>query len=81
VAEAKVTDSEMASHLSFVAGMGHPCGVEFHAQDHLKAHPEYAWQAPLLQDLKKNPWTVIQAAPEVGSVPRKTGSVSAAGTR
>lgn len=62
-AEAKVIDSEMAGKMSFVAGMGHPCGVEFHAADHLKAHPEYAWQAPLLEDLKANPWTVFEAAP------------------
>lgn len=62
VAEAKVSDSDMASRLAFEAGMGHPCGVEFHAASHLKAHPEYDWQAPELQDLKANPWTVEQAA-------------------
>jgi hypothetical protein len=85
VAQAKVADSETASHLSFVAGMGHPCGVEFHAQDHLKAHPEYAWQSPLLQDLKANPWTVIKPTPNMGSVPVRstsnTRSVPAGGTR
>jgi hypothetical protein len=64
VAEAKVADSNTAADLSFVAGMGHPCGIEFHAKDHLKAHPEYAWQEPLLQDLKANPWTVIKATLE-----------------
>ena len=72
VAEAKVADSETASRLSFIAGFGHPCGVEFHAKEHLKAHPEYAWQAPLLQDLKANPWTVIEATPNVKSVPAAT---------
>jgi hypothetical protein len=61
VAQAKVTDSDMASRMSFMAGMGHPCGVEFHAADHLKAHPEYAWQAPELQDLKANAWTLVQS--------------------
>jgi hypothetical protein len=49
--------------------MGHPCGVEFHAKDHLKAHPEYGWQSPLLQDLKANPWTVIKGESTMGSVP------------
>ena len=63
VAEAKVADGEMAAHMSFMAGMGHPCGVEFHAAEHLKAHPEYAWQKPALQDIKANPWTVVEAAP------------------
>jgi hypothetical protein len=69
VAQAKVADSETASDMSFVAGMGHPCGVEFHAKDHLKAHPEYGWQSPLLQDLKANPWTVIKGGSTMGSVP------------
>ena len=62
VAEAKVSDSAMAEKLSFVAGMGHPCGVEFHAAEHLKAHPEYAWQSGLLEDVKANPWMVVSAA-------------------
>jgi hypothetical protein len=47
-AEAKVSDSTMAEKLSFVAGSGHPCGVPFHAKQHLKEHPEYAWQSSLL---------------------------------
>ena len=59
--EAKVADSAMAEKLSFVAGAGHPCGVVFDAKKHLKAHPEQAWQAPLLEDLKANPWTVVTA--------------------
>jgi hypothetical protein len=61
-AEAKVADSAMAEKMSFVAGMGHPCGVEFHAAEFLKAHQEYAWQRPLLQDLKANHWTVFSPA-------------------
>jgi hypothetical protein len=66
VAQAKVADSKTAERLSFIAGMGHPCGIEFHATDHLKAHPEYNWQTPLLQDLKANPWTVIEATLDSG---------------
>ena len=62
VAEVKVADSAMAEKLSFVAGMGHPCGVEFHAAEFLKAHPEYAWQRGLLEDIKAYPWTVVRAA-------------------
>jgi hypothetical protein len=60
--EAKVSDASMAANMSFVAGSGHPCGVEFHAKEFLKAHPEYAWQASELQDLKANPWIVVSAA-------------------
>ena len=55
VAQAKVGDGAMAERMSFIAGMGHPCGVEFHAADHLKKHPEFAWQSPLLRDIKANP--------------------------
>jgi len=61
-AEAKVADSTMAEHMSFVAGMGHPCGVKFDAKAFLKLHPEYAWQEPLLEDLKANAWTVVSAS-------------------
>ncbi len=60
-AEAKVADSAMAEKMSFVAGMGHPCGLEFHAAEFLKAHPEYAWQKPLLEDMKANAWLVVAA--------------------
>ena len=62
VAEVKVADSAMAEKLSFAAGMGHPCGVAFNAGEFLQAHPEYAWQKPLLQDLKANPWLDVAAA-------------------
>jgi Phospholipase B len=60
-AEAKVADAAMAEKMSFAAGMGHPCGTEFHSAEFLKAHPEYAWQAPLLEDMKANPWIVVSA--------------------
>jgi hypothetical protein len=60
--EAKVSDSAMAEKLSFVAGQGKPCGVEFHAKEFLAAHKEFAWQAPELEDLKANPWIVVSAA-------------------
>jgi hypothetical protein len=84
VAQAKVTDSNMAAHLSFVAGMGHPCGVEFHAKDHLKAHPDYSWQEPLLKDLQANRWTLVEStssrtdAGKTGLSPFEMGAVSGA---
>ncbi len=62
VAEAKVADSAMAEKLSFAAGMGHPCGIEFHTAEFLKKHKEYLWQKSLLQDVKAHPWTVVEAA-------------------
>jgi hypothetical protein len=29
---------------------------------HLAAHPEFAWQKPVLKDMKSQPWTVFEAA-------------------
>jgi hypothetical protein len=60
--EAKVADAAMVQTLSFAAGAGHPCGLEFHAASFLQQHPEYAWQRAELRDLKANPWTVVSAS-------------------
>jgi len=74
VAEVKVADSAMCEKMSFVAGMGHPCGVEFHAAEFLAGHPDYAWTEPLLRDLKANKWAVF--CPRNAS---ETGTASSAG--
>ncbi len=63
VANAKVADAAMAERMAFSAGMGHPCGVEFHAAKHIEDHPEFEWQSSLLRDIKANPWTVVSADP------------------
>jgi hypothetical protein len=59
--QGKATDSKMAANMSFVARAGHPCGEDFVADDFLEHHPEYAWQKPLLRDMKAGPWTTFQA--------------------
>jgi hypothetical protein len=59
--QGKATDSKMAANMSFVARAGHPCGADFVASDFLEKHPEYAWQKPLLRDMKAGPWTRFQA--------------------
>lgn len=59
--QAKVTDAAMSEKMSFAAGMGHPCGVAFHAAEHLAAHPEFDWQRSELRDLPANPWIVVAA--------------------
>jgi hypothetical protein len=59
--QGKVIDSRLARALSFRARYGHPCGIDFLAEAFLKAHPEYAWQAPLLRDMKAGPWTLFKA--------------------
>ncbi|MGH9771357.1 MAG: C45 family autoproteolytic acyltransferase/hydrolase, partial [Candidatus Acidiferrales bacterium] len=53
----KVADSRMTEQMRFAARRGHPCGGDFLAASFLKAHPQYAWQAPLLRDMLAGPWT------------------------
>jgi hypothetical protein len=59
--QGKVTDSRMAAVMSLIARRGHPCGDDFLAQPFLKAHPEYAWMAPSLRDMKAGPWTEFRS--------------------
>ena len=59
--QGKAMDSKMAESLSFFAHTGHPCGEDFVAEPFLKAHPEFAWQAPILHDMKSGPWTEFKA--------------------
>ncbi len=57
----KVTDSDMAEHLSLIARAGHPCGDDFLAKPFLKAHPEYEYLKPVLTDMKAGPWATFAA--------------------
>ena len=59
--QGKATDSDMAAKMQLVARAGHPCGEDFHAKDFLAQHPEYAWQSPLLRDMKAGPWTQFKS--------------------
>lgn len=59
--QGKVTTGALAGEMKMWGRMGHPCGRDFIAADFLKAHPEWAWQAPYLRDLKANPWTLFEA--------------------
>jgi hypothetical protein len=59
--QGKATDSAMTAKMSFVARAGHPCGADFLAGNFLEHHPEFAWQKPLLKDMKAGPWTVFMA--------------------
>ena len=54
----------MAEQMSFTGAFGHPCGMDFVGTDHLQKHPEFAWQAACLRDLKSAPWTVFTAFAE-----------------
>ena len=75
VAQVKVSDSAMAKTLTFAAGLGHPCGVEFHAADFLRAHKKFGWQKTLLKDVKDNGWEIA------GPVSQPVPPTSAAATR
>jgi hypothetical protein len=55
--QGKVTSSDLAGKMTMIAHAGHPCGEDFLAKPFLEAHPEYAWQAPILRDMKAGPWT------------------------
>jgi hypothetical protein len=59
--QAKAADATMAKNMTFVARAGHACGTNFKAAEFLAAHPEYAWQKPVLTDLIAGPWTVFRA--------------------
>jgi len=49
----------MAEKMTFIARIGHPCGTDFDARKFLEAHPEYAWEASVLEDMKAGPWTLF----------------------
>ena len=64
----KVMDAAMAERMSFVARAGHPCGDTFRVEPFLMAHPEYAWQRPILGDMPAGPWTTFRSGETVGGV-------------
>jgi hypothetical protein len=58
----KATDGTLASQMALTAAMGHSCGLDFKAADHLKSHPDFAWQKDVLRDLDSHRWTKFQVA-------------------
>jgi hypothetical protein len=59
--QAKVTTAVMAEQMKMWASVGHPCGQDFIAADHVAKHPEIGWAKDLLRDLKAQPWTEFTA--------------------
>jgi hypothetical protein len=57
----KVSDAAMAEKLTLVAAAGHACGIHFKAAEHLKKHPEFAWQKEYLKDMNSHPWATFSA--------------------
>jgi hypothetical protein len=60
-AQNKITDSAHLAEMSFFAAFGHSCGTDFKAAEHLRKHPEFAWQKDELEDVNSRPWTFFRA--------------------
>ena len=48
--------------MSFAGAIGHACGLDFKAAEHLRKHPGFAWQQKYLHDVRSRPWTVFQSS-------------------
>jgi hypothetical protein len=59
----KVADAALAGRMSFTAAAGHACGINFKASEHLRKHPEFSWEKPMLRDMDAYPWTTFSIAP------------------
>jgi Phospholipase B len=55
----KGADATMIGKMALSASAGHCCGLVFNAAEHLKKHPEFDWQAPLLRNMPSEPWTMF----------------------
>ena len=53
----KITDAASAEKMTMFAALGHACGRDFKAAQHLAEHPEYAWYKPILHDMDARGWT------------------------
>ncbi len=58
----KVADAAMIKKMALSASAGHCCGLDFKAADHLRQHPGFSWQEPLLHDMDSEPWTTFAIA-------------------
>ncbi|HYL34463.1 MAG TPA: C45 family peptidase [Bryobacteraceae bacterium] len=58
----KAADGAMVSAMTFTAAMGHSCGLDFKAAEHLAKHPAFAWEKEVLRDLDSHPWTTFRCS-------------------
>ena len=58
----KAADASLVAEMSFSAAAGHACGMDFKAADHVRAHPEFAWQKALQRDMNAHAWTTFSVA-------------------
>lgn len=59
-ADGKVVDAGLAAKMSFVARYGHPCGMDFIADDFLEKHPQYNWLEGILKDMRSHKWAIFR---------------------
>jgi hypothetical protein len=57
----KVTDGAGAARMSITAALGHACGLNFKAAEHLARHPEFDWTRPGLRDMNARGWARFTA--------------------
>lgn len=58
----KAADANLAAKMGFSAAAGHACGIDFKAAEHMRAHPEFAWQKDLQRDMNAHAWTTFSVA-------------------
>jgi len=58
----KVADAKQTANMIFMAAAVHACGMDFKAAEHMKAHPELAWQKDLQRDMRAYTWTSFSVA-------------------
>ena len=59
--DGKVVDAAMARQMAFVARWGAACGMAFHANKFLTAHPQFDWMTGILKDRPSEPWATFRA--------------------
>jgi hypothetical protein len=57
----KTADAASAEKMTMMAALGHACGRNFKAADHLAKHPEFAWEKGIVGDMPARPWTKFTA--------------------
>jgi hypothetical protein len=60
--QSKVTDAAMAGRMTLTAALGHSCGLNFKAAEHLREHSEFVWEKGYLRDMPSRPWTTFSAS-------------------
>lgn len=62
--DGKVTDSELAEDMSFIARWGNSSGMPFDASEYLNKHPQWDNLEGLLKDRPTQPWTLFRSGQE-----------------